>query len=114
MTGFLFSVLMSRAHALAKEVIWGGLSCTMQWRAYSRRTWHRVSQCCGTYETLLGVTILGLALWAPYVGQYRESMDGECMKQLNILEARLFFIQFCKSSECAMSMTCGPPRFAGL
>ena len=44
--------------------------------------------------------ILGLALqvviWAPYgapsiVGQYRESMDGECMKQLNILEARLFF-----------------------
>ena len=27
----------------------------------------------------------------PIVGQYRESMDGECMKQLNILEARLFF-----------------------
>ena len=27
----------------------------------------------------------------PIVGQYRESMHWECMKQLNILEARLFF-----------------------
>ena len=40
--------------------------------------------------------ILGLALqvviWAPsIVGLYRESMHWECMKQLNILEARLFF-----------------------
>lgn len=118
LTGFLFSVLMSRAHALAKEVIWGGLSCTMQWRAYSRRTWHRVSQCCGTYKTLLGVTILGLALqvviWAPLLANTGNQCIGNVWSNSIFLRQDCFWYNFCKSSECAMSMTCGPPRFAGL
>ena len=120
LTGFLFSVLMSRAHACLGQ---GGhlgrlvLHNAMEGLFEEGCTWHRVSQCCGTW-TLLGVTILGLALqvviWAPLLANTGNQCIGNVWSNSIFLRQDCFWYNFCKSSECAMSMTCGPPRFAGL